>query len=283
MRMRHFALVLPIVVIATAWASNRSNASDQASNDADVSDVRIIIGADSEKGAPSEAAPEVGESRNDAVATDDWLGPNGADRPYAYIKLESVWRFEAGVEKRLPVCWQTKGYSEGKKIVRDAVTATWQAASGIRFVGWTDCSNEFTGIAIAITEKGPHTKGLGNQLDGKTSGMELNFTFNSWSPSCKDMLEYCIRTIAVHEFGHALGFAHEQNRPDVAGECAELRQGSDGTLLLTPYDPESVMNYCNKEYNNNGKLSAKDTYAVQALYCGPGEPGCIPSALSREW
>jgi len=83
------------------------------------------------------------------------------------------------------------------------------------------------------------------------------------------MREYCIKGIAVHEFGHALGFAHEQNRSDTPGECRQLKQGTSGDVLLTPYDPRSVMNYCNPKYNNDGMLSALDIAAVRELY---GEP-----------
>ncbi|WP_233587534.1 M12 family metallopeptidase [Corallococcus sp. CA049B] len=96
--------------------------------------------------------------------------------------------------------------------------------------------------------------------------MELNFTFANWSPSCQFQREFCIRAIAVHEFGHALGFAHEQNRPDRPSTCTEPAQGSYGNLMIGAWDLQSVMNYCNPDWNGNGELSATDIEGVVQLY-----------------
>jgi len=38
--------------------------------------------------------------------------------------------------------------------------------------------------------------------------------------------------------------------------------------MLTPWDPHSVMNYCNTVYNNNGMLSQGDVSAVTEVYGG---------------
>jgi|HubBroStandDraft_2_1064218.scaffolds.fasta_scaffold02766_4 hypothetical protein len=169
------------------------------------------------------------------------------------------------------VCWENPEdrFKNDMVLVQTAVASSWEDASAVRFTGWQKCAAQNAGIHILIDDSGPLTKGLGRNLDGMQNGMILNFTFNNWSPTCRTMHDFCVRAIAVHEFGHALGFAHEQNRPDAPGECQQLRQGSNGTVLLTPYDPHSVMNYCNPEYNNNGQLSQYDTQAVRNIYGAP--------------
>ncbi len=183
---------------------------------------------------------------------------------HAYVLSEAVWRDSPAIY----VCWENPSaqYTTDMQLVKQAITDTWQAASQLEFTGWQACAPRNAGIRIRIDDSGPHTKGLGRQINGVVDGMVLNFTFQNWSPTCQNNHQYCVYGIAVHEFGHAIGFAHEQNSPLAPGECQALRQGGNGDLLLTPYDPHSVMNYCNQRYNNDGRLSALDTTAVQELY-----------------
>ena len=181
----------------------------------------------------------------------------------------------------IPVCWEnpTAQDAQGRHWVEQAVQETWELHSLVDFVGWNECLPNSRGIRIVIedpvqnlskkTDNGPHVKKLGKDLDGLRNGMSLNFTFNNWSNICRNNLQPCIKAIAVHEFGHALGFAHEQNRLDAPIECRAEKQGGDGDTYLTYYDLTSIMNYCNPNWNGNGKLSSSDITGLQKWYGWP--------------
>jgi hypothetical protein len=97
--------------------------------------------------------------------------------------------------------------------------------------------------------------------------MVLNFDFQNLSPVCVNEREYCIEAIGAHEFGHALGFAHEQNRPDTPRNvCTQEPQGETMDFMIGAWDLASVMNYCNSAWNGNGHLSAGDILALLVLY-----------------
>ena len=194
------------------------------------------------------------------------LAQNPLLAPYGAILAATVWP-----KPGIAVCWEnpSDAHKEAMQWTRDAVQQTWEKASRLRFTGWEKCSTLNKGIRIQIADEGPHVKKLGQQLNGKPAGMVLNFTFQNWSYNCQTSREDCIRAVAVHEFGHGIGFTHEQNRADTPGECKLLAQGTAPDTALTPFDTESVMNYCNKNWNNGGMLSAGDVSSVVQLYGAP--------------
>jgi len=198
-------------------------------------------------------------------------GKDGAqviELPRGRIQYLAIWR-----QKMIPVCWENPDATalSYRDLVKSAVLGSWQKESQLQFTGWGKCDISSLGIRIMVAdaEVGPHVEVLGRYLDGRPAGMVLNFTFEKWSPFCQSAKEFCIWGIAVHEFGHAIGFAHEQNRSDAPFECQTERVGTNGDWNLTTYDPDSVMNYCNVKYNNNGILSSRDIQAVRMIYGTP--------------
>lgn len=182
-----------------------------------------------------------------------------------YVNMQEGARWDVNNDgsTTIRVCWENPaGYNTETQWVREAIEKTWQSEANVEFAGWDQCSGNGSGIRILIKDSHPHTNGLGKVLNGVEGGMELNFTFKNFK--CGFTKENCIKFIAVHEFGHALGMAHEQNRKDCT--CDEPPQGADGGLYITECDMNSVMNYCNERWNNYGVLSNDDKKGIQAVY-----------------
>jgi hypothetical protein len=192
--------------------------------------------------------------------------------PFGAVRVSAIWRsaeWTEGGDKPIDVCWERPNDVPAylRDSVRDAVARTWAYYGMVSFRGWGACADGAKGIRIGVSSDRSGTDGLGQQLDGKPNGMLLQMDFSA-STYCLNRNEFCVRATAVHEFGHALGIVHEQNRPDAPDWCKAKHQGEVPDKSITKYDPDSIMNYCNKTWQNDGLLSDSDIVTVTTLYGG---------------
>jgi hypothetical protein len=148
-----------------------------------------------------------------------------------------MWTVLPSAPVPLVVCWenpdaanplpgeldQTSG-AQRREYVRLALKHTWEHEARIIFTGWNTCQNEASATAPPHTlgPRRPGTLDENLKVYITTGGGGQNPGHGSWGDYQKQGIilnlhcgnQACIEYLAIHEFGHALGFYHEEERGD---------------------------------------------------------------------
>ena len=206
-----------------------------------------------------------------ATARADDENTRKTTQPLGIDKTVTLWTSRGN---RVPVCWATAGYEREKDIVRQAVRDTWEYYAELSFTGWGDCPTrgDEQQVRVDIQPHDASDEGAGgraalgtNALSRPGDAPNVDLGFNPDGSADKQRVEY----IGVHEFGHVLGFVHEQDLPgNVEGpaHCDKTIGVDPNGVPVTAYDRNSVMNYCNGDGNGQGRLTDIDILGVRGIY-----------------
>jgi hypothetical protein len=199
----------------------------------------------------------------------------------ASSQTQGLFRSELKHSSRsIKVCWVTGGNETWKDLTKDAVQREWNKKTAVEFFGWENCkSGEDGDVRVLMQPDEWFVACLGTSNCGLKRKYKANvvLTPNAYSTpfTCwyKAIVlnhnmprifssESCFQKSVLHEFGHALGLLHEQQRYDASCLRSADKIEAGYAEPIGPYDTESVMNYC---FIDN-RISNEDVAVINALY-----------------
>jgi hypothetical protein len=230
------------------------------------------------------------DSEDHGADADAGAGTAGATAPaeevgvYAsplYANSNALWPGRPAV---IPVCWENPVSTTAtqRTWVQHAVQSQWGRYGRINFTGWGTCTAGAAGIHVdenTIWQSTGDANGVSGYpwLNARKNGLHVSLL-----DACPGYAttEHCIRALALHEFGHALGFYHEEQRKtSVTDRCGESSTYyNPAPVEYGYYDVDSVMSYkgqgapkCTPQNSNpiptwKDRLSPGDIAGIQAAY-----------------
>ncbi|HVT06576.1 MAG TPA: hypothetical protein VHO67_03925 [Polyangia bacterium] len=192
---------------------------------------------------------------------------------------------------QVPVCFANLPASTEVQWIKSALKDSWSAAGKVDFTYSSSCpfagKTQYVRVTLALDTGwgvGGVTSPMGVNPGGVTD-VQIGYctTSDCTGASFVDYQE-AFKQTAVHEMGHALGFAHEQERlPSSTPECM-LDNGfrSPGGVQLTSYfDDNSIMNYC-RGWDGSEALGYQVGYKAAERISG-GDVAGVQAAYGRRW
>ena len=195
-----------------------------------------------------------------------------SDPLYGGGTLSTLWT------RTIPVCFAQTGFATQRANTRDIFQDTWPRVAPIFTSGWDTCATSNPGGTIRVTYQ--------NDSNGSTT---LPLGFNASSAENVTLIGNDggahFRYEVIHEFGHALGFVHDQERPDNWDSngnpiyCSQIQAGvtsRTGGIYYTGPDNISVMSYCSTDPGGGfpTRLSAADVLGLRASYGSNNSNSC---------
>ena len=185
----------------------------------------------------------------------------------------------------IPMCWHqllqfpdTNAENAAKAFVAQTIRDGWINRVNLR-ITWVDCptsgSTQHVRVKLRIGDPGYNGTTLKPGMATLSTaaqrivpppndppGLLMGFR-SDWNQSNETRASF--RSLILHEFGHVLGFDHEQIRPDTAPTASCYGNTIPNAIKIGPADLKSIMgwSYCTEAL---GILTLNDIQGVRSIY-----------------